>query len=78
MLSFQQELALRKSSASKSNVTQCRAESLKTRWISYTISPSSPPLQRNGGQSETLLNTCIAHSNSADLLLFNNASGWLS
>ena len=28
--------------------------------------------------SETLLNTCIAHSNSADLLLSHNASGWLS
>ena len=26
--------------------------------------------QKEGGQSETLLNTGIAHSNSADLLLF--------
>ena len=30
------------------------------------------------GHSETLLDTCIAHSNSADLLLSNNASDWLS
>ena len=37
-----------------------------------------PPAAKGGGQSETLLNTCIAHSNSADLLLFNNASDWLS
>ena len=36
------------------------------------------PLQQKGGPSETLLNTCIAHSNSADLLLFNNASDWRS
>ena len=37
-----------------------------------------PSLQQKGGHSETLLNTCIAHSNSADLLLSNNASDWLS
>ena len=37
-----------------------------------------PPLQQKGGLKETLLNTRIAHSNSADLLLFNNASDWLS
>ena len=37
-----------------------------------------PPLQQKEGHSETLLNTCIAHSNSADLLLSNNASDWLS
>ena len=37
-----------------------------------------PPLQQKGGQIETQLNTCIAHSNSADLLLFNNVSDWLS
>ena len=36
------------------------------------------PRAAKRGQSETLLNTCIAHSNSADLLLFNNASDWLS
>ena len=37
-----------------------------------------PPYSKKGGHSETLLNTCIAHSNSADLLLSNNASDWLS
>ena len=37
-----------------------------------------PPYSKNGEQSETLLNTCIAHSNSADLLLSNNSSDWLS
>ena len=36
------------------------------------------PYSKKGGQSETLLNTCIAHFNSAYLLLFNNASDWLS
>ena len=36
------------------------------------------PHSKKGGQSETLLNTCVAQSNSADLLLFNNASDWLS
>ena len=30
-----------------------------------------PPYSKKGGHSETLLNTCIAHSNSADLLLSN-------
>ena len=38
----------------------------------------SLPYDKKGGESETLLNTCIAHSNSADLLLFNNASDSLS
>ena len=33
---------------------------------------------KKGGHSETLLNTRIAHSNSAYLLLSNNASDWLS
>ena len=28
-----------------------------------------PPYSKKGGHSETLLNACIAHSNSADLLL---------
>ena len=42
--------------------------------ISFTISL----LQQKGGHSETLLNECIAHSNSVDLLLSNNASDWLS
>ena len=37
-----------------------------------------PTAKKGGGHSETLLNTCIAHSNSADLLLSNNASDWLS
>ena len=38
-----------------------------------------PPLySKKGGHSETLLNACNAHSNSADLLLSNNASDWLS
>ena len=37
-----------------------------------------PPYSKKGGHSETLLNTCIAHSNSADLLLSNNASDCLS
>ena len=37
-----------------------------------------PPTAKKGGHSETLLNACIAHSNSADLLLSNNASDWLS
>ena len=36
-----------------------------------------PPYSKKGGHSETLLNACIAHSNSADLLS-NNASDWLS
>ena len=36
------------------------------------------PYSKKGGHSETLLNTCIAHSNSADLLLSNNASDRLS
>ena len=43
--------------------------------ISFTI---PPPYSKKGGHSETLLNVCIAHSNSADLLLSNNASDWLS
>ena len=43
--------------------------------ISFTIPP--PPTAKKGGHSETLLNTCIAHSNSANLPLFNNASDWL-
>ena len=37
-----------------------------------------PPYSKKGGHSEMLLNTCIAHSNSADLLLSNDASDWLS
>ena len=37
-----------------------------------------PPSGKKGRHSETLLNTCIAHSNSADLLSSNNASDWLS
>ena len=37
-----------------------------------------PPYSKKGGHSETLLNTCIAHSNSAYLLVSNNASDWLS
>ena len=37
-----------------------------------------PPYSEKGGHSETLLNACIAHSNSADLLLSSNASDWLS
>ena len=37
-----------------------------------------PPYSKKGGHSETLSNACIAHSNSADLLLSNNASDWLS
>ena len=37
-----------------------------------------PPYSKKGGHSERLLNTCIAHSNTADLLLFDNASNWLS
>ena len=37
-----------------------------------------PPYSKKGGYSETLLNTCIAHSNSADLILSNNAFDWLS
>ena len=37
-----------------------------------------PPYSKKGGHSETLLNACIAQSNSADLLLSNNASDWLS
>ena len=44
-------------------------------WISFT---KSPTYSKKGGHSETLLNACIAHSNSADLLLSNNASDWLS
>ena len=37
-----------------------------------------PPYSKKGGHSETLLNACIAHSNSADLLLSNITSDWLS
>ena len=37
-----------------------------------------PPYSKKGGHSETLLNTCIAHSNGVHLLLSNNASDWLS
>ena len=44
-------------------------------WISFTI---PHPESENGGRGETLLNKCIAHSNSADLLLSNIASDWLS
>ena len=44
----------------------------------FHYTPPPPPLQQKGGHSETLLSTCIAHSNSADLLLSNNASDWLS
>ena len=36
-----------------------------------------PPYSKKG-HSETLLSTCIAHSDSADLLLSDNASDWLS
>ena len=36
------------------------------------------PYSKKGGQSETLLNTCIAHSNRPYLFLINNASDWLS
>ena len=43
--------------------------------ISFTI---SPPTAKKGDIVKRLLNTCIAHSNSADLLLSNNASDWLS
>ena len=42
--------------------------------ISFTM---SSPYSRKGAQSEILLNTCIAHSNSADLFSFNKASDWL-
>ena len=52
----------------------CLALLIYIQRISFTMSP----LQQKGGHSETLLNTCIAHSNSADLLLSNNASDWLS
>ena len=41
---------------------------------SLSLCPSTATLLK----SETLLNTCIAHSNGVDLLLFNNASDWLS
>ena len=44
--------------------------------ISFTIPP--PSTAKRGGIVKRLLNTCIAHSNSADLLLSNNASDWLS
>ena len=44
---------------------------------SLSLCPPTP-YSKKGGQSETLLNTCIAHSNSADLLLFNDAFDWLS
>ena len=37
-----------------------------------------PPTAKRGDIVKRLLNTCIAHSNSADLLLSNNASDWLS
>ena len=37
-----------------------------------------PPYSKKVGHSETLLDGCIAHSNSADPLLSNNASDWLS
>ena len=37
-----------------------------------------PPTAKRGGIVKRLLKTCIAHSNSADLLLFNKASDWLS
>ena len=43
-----------------------------------SLSHPPPPYNKKRGQSETLLNTCIAHSNNADLLLFNNACDWLS
>ena len=45
---------------------------------SLSLYPPPPPYSKNGGHSETLLNACIAHSNSSDLLLSNNASDWLS
>ena len=46
---------------------------------SGSLSLCPPTLySKKGGHSETLINTCIAHSNSADLLLSNNASDWLS
>ena len=47
---------------------------IKTRDLFHYI----PPYSKKGGHSETLLNTCIVHSNSADLLLSNNASDRLS
>ena len=43
-----------------------------------SLSLYPPPTAKKGGHSETLLNACIAHSNSAHLLLSNNASDWLS
>ena len=52
--------------------------SLSTMKIGFSFSISPPPYSKKGGHGETLLNTCIAHSNSADLLLSNNASDWLS
>ena len=47
------------------------------KWIFGSL-PLYPPYSKKGGHGETLLNACIAHSNSADLLLSNNASDWLS
>ena len=38
----------------------------------------NPGTAKRGDIVKRLLNTCIAHSNSADLLLSNNASDWLS
>ena len=70
---------------SNSSLSQSEALLNKSRFallecaIHVFISVSQcPSLQQKGGQNETLLNTCIAHSNSADLLLSNNASDWLS
>ena len=55
--------------------TECRfLTCIKDRDLFHCV----PPYSKEGKQSETLLNTCIAHSNSADLLLINNASDWLS
>ena len=37
-----------------------------------------PPTAKRGDIVKRLLNLCIAHFNSADLLLSNNASDWLN
>ena len=36
------------------------------------------PPQQKGGNKETLFNTCITHTNRADMLLSNNSSELLS
>ena len=50
----------------------------RLRKINGSLSLYPPPYSKKGGHSETLLNTCIAHSISADLLLSKSASDWLS